>query len=193
VADIIAWLNANSGFVIALLTAVYVGATLLIASGARRSNALAAAGLEQALRLERQRNRPYVVFDFEASDRQVYAVLRNVGIAPAFGVSLTLTPPLAQQLGGQPLPLPLLPGPVRVLPQGRDLAVYVDSSDRFFVQHMDTSFTAEVSYADSDGHVFTDHFTIPVGGSSAFVLVPDRGIAAELARIRKELEGMKRP
>jgi hypothetical protein len=50
---VVAWLNSNQGFVIAILTLVYVVATLFIAIVMLRSNSISSRSLAQALEQER--------------------------------------------------------------------------------------------------------------------------------------------
>jgi len=190
-AGMVQLLNDNSGFVMAVLTGVYVVATWVIAAGARRANELAASGLRQAMLLEQQRNRPHVTFDFEEADRTVYAVVRNVGIAPAFNVSVELKPELDRTLDGRPAPLAILTENLRVLPQGREFVETASYGD-FYREHRDTTFDAIVSYADSDQREYTARFSLPVSQTRGLVHHSSRSVPGELRRIRKEIERIGR-
>ncbi|MFH0777234.1 MAG: hypothetical protein V2A71_01255 [Candidatus Eisenbacteria bacterium] len=93
------WCNDNSGFVIAVLTLVYVVCTVILSNSAKRANALAADNLSQALELERRRTRPRIIFNLENRERFIHAVLRNFGLDPAFDVSVTIRPRLEHVAG----------------------------------------------------------------------------------------------
>ncbi len=59
----IQYLNANQGFVMAILTAVYVLATLVLVIVAHRQFALTQRSLDFASAAEKTKSRPYVLFD----------------------------------------------------------------------------------------------------------------------------------
>src|SRR5687767_100628 len=106
--QIIGWANQNDGFIMAVLTAVYVIATLLIVHQAQRTNRTQQAALAQTEALEQARTRPYMVFslDFERhivssgfSSFALYAVVQNVGLSSAHDVRVETTPAINAQWG----------------------------------------------------------------------------------------------
>lgn len=64
--ELVAWDNENDGFMMGLLTALYLIATLWIVFESRRTNRLQAAAIKQAADLETDRNRPYAVFNIDS-------------------------------------------------------------------------------------------------------------------------------
>jgi hypothetical protein len=73
------WLNQNQGFVMAMLTFVYVIATIVIAVLSVKSNRLAQQNVETIVELEKNRLRPYVIFNLSSSirKRSMYASIKN--------------------------------------------------------------------------------------------------------------------
>ncbi len=95
--EIIEWSNRNTGFLMALLTAVYVIATIWIVYESRRSNRLAAL-------FEKDKNRPHVIFWIE-SEMQTHGQnfsmiefvgkVRNEGASTAHDIKITSSPKLS--------------------------------------------------------------------------------------------------
>ena len=94
--QVIEWANLNTGFVMAVLTAVYVIATIWIVYESRRNNRLMAL-------FEKDRLRPHVVFWVEAEMRthgQYFSSImfvgkvRNEGASTAHDIKITTTPKL---------------------------------------------------------------------------------------------------
>jgi hypothetical protein len=102
VSSLIQWFNANSGFAMALLTAVYVVATLVIVLQSRHTNKLQAEALRQSEEIELARKRPYVAlsleFERDTASRYdssicLYAHIRNYGAGAAINVLAVTDPP----------------------------------------------------------------------------------------------------
>lgn len=98
---VIEWSNSNTGFLMALLTAVYVIATILILYESRRNNRL-------MISFERDRNRPHVVFwvesEMETQDQYFSTIgfvgkIRNEGASTAHNVKITTEPKLIARQG----------------------------------------------------------------------------------------------
>lgn len=85
----------------ALLTLVYVGATIGIVLLGRRANALAQANLKTLAELEQEKSRPLV--DVEIFGEVPFVSLRvtNRGLTPAYDVKITTMPQLRLLLGGE--------------------------------------------------------------------------------------------
>jgi len=98
---LIGWCNENTGFLMALLTAVYVIATISIVIESQRSNRFAA-------KFEKDRNRPHVVFWIEADMRtntkrftniNFVGKIRNEGSTTAHNVRITTDPVIRARQG----------------------------------------------------------------------------------------------
>ena len=61
------WLNHNQGFVMAMLTFVYVIATIVVAGLSVKGTRLAQKNIETMVDVERNRLRPYVLFNLKSS------------------------------------------------------------------------------------------------------------------------------
>src|SRR5438874_9729531 len=83
--DLIRLCDQHAGFVSAILTGVYVLATLgLVLLGYRQ--------FRLALRLERSRIRPSVIIDMVTAHAHVHVTLKNLGQTPAYGVRVLANP-----------------------------------------------------------------------------------------------------
>jgi hypothetical protein len=85
------WLNSNSGFVLALLTLVYVICTIVLCIIAWRSNRL-------AISLHNDIHRPVVVCDFFTEHALTYLRVKNWGSQPASNIRITVEGPAPQLL-----------------------------------------------------------------------------------------------
>ena len=80
------WFNTNQGFLMALLTAVYVVATILLVRHSNRANRIAQQNLDSLWKLERERTRPHVVIYFEIDLPIVSIAVSNIGQTSAFDI-----------------------------------------------------------------------------------------------------------
>lgn len=77
---VIEWLNANNGFIMAVLTMVYVIATILICIFNYKSAIAARKQTEESIRQFEESNRAYVIPRFETLEGQLYClVFQNIG------------------------------------------------------------------------------------------------------------------
>lgn len=97
------WLNQNQAVVMAMLTFVYVVATIVIAGLSIQTTRLAQKNLDMALQLERNRLRPYVVFNISSSTarKYTYASIKNRGLSAAYNVKVSIKPALVHHYDGQ--------------------------------------------------------------------------------------------
>jgi len=171
--DIISWFNGNAGFAMALLTAVYVVATMLIVLESRRTNRIQRRLLEQAEELERSRRRPYVVFslDFEhkvASRHDtliyVYASIQNFGATSAHRITVRTTPSLQGRLGvdSGPRKPAIVDSEITFLPPGHSKRDLVGLSEFLFKDHADEAlrYAVIVQYADIVGTAYREEYVI---------------------------------
>src|SRR2546423_3644195 len=95
---IVNWLNQNQGFVMAILTVVYVVTTIIIALLTLKATRLSRKNLDMALELERNRLRPYVLFNISSSiaQKNTFASIKNLGLTAAYNIRVSIKPKLAQ-------------------------------------------------------------------------------------------------
>jgi hypothetical protein len=171
---LVEWFNNNDGFAMALLTAVYVLATLAIVIESRRTSRLQKRLLEQSEAAERSRKRPYVIFsiDFERiqgrneSSTYVYATVRNVGVTSAHDVVVTTTPDLKGRLGiDSKMRHPATVGSViAFMPPNYELKDLVAYAPFLFQDNKDEElrFQIGVAYKDSVGETYSEQYVIDV-------------------------------
>ena len=184
------WLNDNGGFVMAMLTAAYVGTTLIMAKHMSRANKLASDSLALVAKLEGQRSRPYLVFDLESRRKIVTAVLRNIGKTPAYNVKVAVSPALehSDTLGNKALSL--VTGAIRMVAPSREFTDVVDSGPAFYQRYETPRFTGAVSYEDSEGTQYEESFDIDMTFEATLLKVqPPPDVGGELEKIREWLKG----
>jgi len=84
----------------ALLTAVYVFATIVLVYMAHRANAISEQNVRDLTKLEQERLRPLVEVRIESDDPFLILRVTNQGQTPAYGIRIETTPPIKTAMGG---------------------------------------------------------------------------------------------
>ena len=173
----IEWLNDNAGFVMAVLTGVYVVATIWILVESHRTNRLQITAIEQTAAFEHARNRPYIVFAIHSelrthsehhSEIYFYASAKNLGVTSAHNISIKTVPELSTRQGwGQNntkiyrTPA-MLQKPTSVLSPGSEIREVVGPTRFVFEDNSDDKllFEVVVAYSDVIGENYQEKFTI---------------------------------
>jgi hypothetical protein len=187
--EAIDWTNKNQGFIMALLTLVYVIATLWLVWVARRQ-------LRQATDLERSRTRPFVIFDLVVEHHFVLATLHNVGQTPASDVRIVVTPNVQCLLGGKGAhpaeeradDISFVSRGVAMLAPQRCIRALVGFWPRVKSAHPELRFEGSVSYRGSDGASYSEPF---VADLSVHEGLRYRG-TKDIEDVAKQLESMAR-
>lgn len=95
--NFIDWANTNSGFIMILLTAIYVVATIVMASLMAIANRLSNKNIQQAIVLEKARLRPYVVLNLYTDKGIPYLILKNFGKTPAYNIYISTNPKIVRK------------------------------------------------------------------------------------------------
>lgn len=157
-AEIIEFCNKNAGFIMSILTAVYVIATGLIAWLTHRSNALSAKGTTVAIRLEQERSKPIIVVDFVPDIPFFRLRVRNTGQTTAYSIHFAISPEPKISLGGKnTVPkeksdrmIHFIHNGIASLAPGAELTSILGSLDRIEETHGVLSFTGSVRYTDAN-------------------------------------------
>lgn len=150
------WLNNNQGFVLSILTAVYVIATILILLATVWSNRIASRAIEHSQELHRQQTRPYVVFDIICDGKFATASLHNYGTMPAFDVAVQLDQEFKSIANRKST---LLRNPIGMVAPGRTISDAIDSSPAFHEKNT-LEFSGTVSYSDAANKRFEDRISL---------------------------------
>jgi hypothetical protein len=180
------WLNQNQGVVMATLTFVYVIATIVIAGLSVKSNRLAQQSIETIVELEKNRLRPYVIFNLSSSIRKkiTFASIKNFGLTAAYNIKVSIDPALTHHYDGQS---PLTHRDILLLPPHERITDLIDSSPAFHQQYPDPVFKGVVQYEDSNGKQYKEPFRIDLTFLKKRVYVRDASIADELKELNKTL------
>ena len=154
--SIIEWLNANTGFVMilltfvmALLTLVYVGFTYCLVSSAKKAN-------QVALDLHKEIYRPMVICDFFSENTCLYFRVKNLGNSPAKNVRVEIDGPSPCLLSSWE-DHPIVQEGISFLPQGAEVVcLFAGPTDEEKLKTL----AFDLKYEDRDGQGFSDHYSI---------------------------------
>ena len=156
-ANIIDACNDKAGFIMSLLTAVYVIATGFIAWLTHRSNALTAKGMAVAVKLEQERSKPIIVVDF-APDIPFFCLrVRNTGQTMAYNIRFSISPEPKICLGGKnSVPavkseseINFVHNGISSLAPGAEMTSNLGTLDRIEESHGVLNFSGKVHYSDA--------------------------------------------
>jgi hypothetical protein len=183
---VVDYLNANQGFVTAVLTAVYVTATVILVALAQRQASVAQKSLDFASRAEKAKYRPYVTFDIVYDDIVAYARLKNSGVSPAINVRVSVSPRLRWE--GKERGIGFIDEGVPFLAPARELSEPFGWGEEFFKQYPDLEFSGTVSYGDSDNNAYDENFAIGLKYLEEMSSIAAIDMGRELEGIKKALE-----
>jgi len=98
---IIDWCNNNQGFLMALLTAVYVIATISLVKIGHQANAISEKNISDIKNLEAERLKPLVEVRVESDIPFLILRITNLGQTPAYAVRVETTPLIKAVMGGE--------------------------------------------------------------------------------------------
>jgi len=97
----IEWCNSNSGFIMTILTLIYVVASVIVAALMVRANRLTAQSTEMAVKLDKERSKPSVVFEFLPEIPYFCLRIRNIGLTTAYNLKFHVSPEPRLCFGGK--------------------------------------------------------------------------------------------
>ena len=178
------WLNQNQAVVMAMLTFVYVVATIVIEGLSIQTTRLAQKNLDMALQLERNRLRPYVVFNISSSTarKYTYASIKNRGLSAAYNVKVSIKPALVHHYDGQS---PLTHREILFLPPDEEITDAIDSSPAFHEKYPEPVFEGDVQYADLAGNKYAEPFRIDLTFLKKRIYIREASVGDELKQLNE--------
>lgn len=187
--DFILWANENNGFLTLLLTCVSAVSTATAVVVSLCANKISAKNLKQAMQIEKDRNRPYVIFDIQHNKSLLHAKLKNIGQTAAINVSLKIEPELATSW----VPSLSLPkNKISFLAPDRTLLELIGTGPGFFEKYKDPKFSGELNYSDSSGETYTEKFFLDLTYMKEFSFADTPDIARELQKLVGEVRAVSR-
>ena len=184
---IVNWLNQNQGFVMAILTVVYVVTTIIIALLTLKATRLSRKNLDMALEIEKNRLRPYVLFNISSSiaQKSTFASIKNLGLTAAYNVKVSIKPKLAQF--GEERESSLTSRNILFFPPGEEVTDVIDSSPAFHQSYPEPVFEGVVEYEDSNGSKFKEPFRIDLTFLKKRIYVREASVTDELKQVNETL------
>lgn len=191
--SLVAFCDQHQGFVIAVLTFVYVATTIVLAGIVVRASSLARKQLMLAMESEHNRIRPYIVFDLITEDACIFAVLKNTGLTPAHGVKITVTPSLKSiEARGSQFEIPFLVHGVPMMPPNREIKALVEHWGPFLKKYEALRFEGKVSYSTrDDSHHYDEAFVIDLNSEKHIVRIGKKDLN-DLGNYIQEIAGTLR-
>ncbi|HZI20138.1 MAG TPA: hypothetical protein VEY09_16255 [Pyrinomonadaceae bacterium] len=189
---LVKWLNDNQGFVMAMLTLIYVLTTVGIALLALRANRISQKNIETALRLERNRLRPYVVFNITTSAaHHVYATLKNIGLTAASNVCVKVTPRVEYVVGdNERRESALTSQKISFLAPADEVSDLLDATESFYQTYRSPVFQGDISYEDSTGFKYNEPFKIDLTYRASRTFIRERNVTDELRDLNEILASL---
>jgi len=97
----IEWCNANSGFVMTILTMIYVVATVVVVCLMIGANRLTGRSLQIAVHLDKERSKPVVIMEVVPDIPFFRLKVRNIGLTAAHNVKFAVKPEPRLCFGGR--------------------------------------------------------------------------------------------
>lgn len=191
----IEWSNSNTGFLMALLTAVYVIATLLILYENRRNNRL-------MISFEKDRKRPHVVFWIESEmkthDQHFNSIdfvgkIKNEGASTAHNIKVTTDPKLIARQGtgsdGKEIyrTPTFLEEETSILVPNQIVSEYIGPTEFLLNDNDDKAlnFTVSIECSDLDGLVYSTEYNIDLSRNKGRIYNEDRKSKAYFNLVEK--------
>lgn len=183
------WLNQNQGFVMAILTLVYVAATIVIAWLTLRMMRLGQQSLAQALTLEKNRIRPYVLFNVvsDIEKRNTLAIVKNSGLTPAYNVRISITPKLIHKGNSEERESALTAHKINLLPAGQEITDNLGFSPHFYQQYPQPIFSGTIEYEDSESKPYKESFNLDLTYLMKRIYIRDGSVMDELKKLNETL------
>jgi hypothetical protein len=183
---IVNWLNQNQGLVMTVLTLVYVVATLAIVFLTLKATRLSQKTVDTAIALEKNRLRPYVLFNISSSiaNKTTYASIKNLGLTAAYKVRVSIQPKLEHL---HDVESPLTARDILFLPPGEEITDVIDSSPAFHQKYPNPLFEGTVEYENSDADKFQEPFRIDLTFLKKRLYVRQSSVVDELNQVNETL------
>lgn len=157
--EMIEWANANQGFGLITLTAIYVIATIAIVLVTLRSNMLMKRQMILMRDLEKERARPVVLFHLEFAKREdqiVDVVFHNIGRTAAYDVKATIEPELRRFWSGGISDTSPTALAFSFIPPGEKIIDSLGFINVFHREYESPIFSGKIRYKDSFGAKFCE-------------------------------------
>jgi hypothetical protein len=198
--EMLDFLNQNQGAVMMILTAVYVLATIVTVIFIYRSNKLvcesneiARKTMEQSMTFEKERNRPYVIFDLEFEKNALNAVLKNIGQTPAIDVNIIIDEGFTEihidKKGHS------FKRPISFMAPGRTLYDFVNTGPDIFKVEKPHIYNVKLKYKDSHGTEYEEDYVVDIDHNKGLtrLVSPEylKDIASELKNSHRQLQEIR--
>ena len=189
--SIIEWLNSNEGFVMSMLTFVYVVANIIIVYKMMKANKLTEKTIKSAQEQENERRRPRVIFDFVIERRCIFAEVRNEGITSAIDVKFEVPDALVEMGKYGKIEFPFTK-PISYLSPNSKRKTLLSTGWELFGKCDKPEFTIKVSYQDAKGKTYKETIHHDLTYMKNITELGGIYVDQEIKRIRENLEKLEK-
>lgn len=170
----ISWANENSGFLLVILTMVYVVATLVILLIMIRANSLTRNSLKQTKKLEQSRLRPYLSIFLKVikkcgSDTSPgfpygYLYIKNSGLSQAKNVSIEMNPKIFSEptIDGKKIKISpyFIENIIHYLAPNESISDSIGFLGNYYERFETPTFKGYIRYSDINNNQYKEEFTV---------------------------------
>ena len=187
------WLNQNDGATLALLTGVYVIATIILTVVTTRGTSIARRSLEAAERFERARSRPYVTLNLVNEPLgTIQLVIQNVGVSAAYDVQISTSPEIMILEGGKNVfpseesekRHPFIEKGVSFIPPSvKHMNVIALAYSRFLSKYPTERFEGQITYFDVNRNKYVDPIVLDLSTLQGLTYITAYDAGEELHKL----------
>lgn len=197
IGQFLSYLNQNQGALLIILTFVYVLSSIITVIFISRSNRLvresnkiAQEAIVQSMILEKERNRPYVIFDLIIKTNVIYAELRNIGKTPAINVNVIIDKKIAD-LSTDKKPPSFSERPIAFMAPNRLIRDFVNTSFDIFKDEQPHVYNIKIIYKNTDGNTYEEESIVDLDHNKdhTYLVPPEhlKDISNELKNANRNL------
>jgi len=189
---------AIQGFLMAILTFVYVAATILLVRVANHANSLSKKNVEELTKIEKERLRPLVEARLDSDAPFIVLRVSNQGQTPAYSLAFEINPELQQVLGGDGCypssksqkPIGIVERGIGSLGAGASETAIVGTFSRIKEVYPQMRFTGNLHYKNGSGTEYSTPIDLDIRYMEGSLHVHHKTlheVANELENIRREI------
>lgn len=184
-------IESYNGSYMVILTLIYVVCTFLIWLITKKQ-------ISQVTKFEKERTRPYLIFDIYSLDRDIYFKVENIGMRPALNAKIILDPMPCRSDSINIKHSNILTNIIRFLPPGRSIKDFFDSGYSFF-SHSDKTpkapedlqFNVKIEYQGTDKEQYSENYKLDLNFQKLILQIDKKNNSdVELEKLNKNFKNL---
>lgn len=189
------YLNNNQGAMITILTFVYVIATLITVRVIHKSNGISKQAIQHSMQVEKEKSRPYIIFDFVADAEVVYAIIQNIGCTPACNVLVNIEDKI-KEIRHDKRMTSLANRNIAFVAPGRIIKDFINVSHAIFSVNQDHTYNVEISYCNTSNEKYCERIVVDLEHvrGLGYIIEKDhlKDISREISNINSQITSISK-